>query len=345
MEIASELLATPSDHQSDDVKNVVTALGSNRLKEALDDSTKRRRQDYKATSVNLSLKHGLASGTYSKKSLIMASIIGSKSKSFMIMSIPPQGEPLIYRLVPNGSFSNLPFNNNPQNFNNQSNLEGLVSNFMASQDTRLSKFEADFKQQQSKMTNEINIFLKTINDRITGALPSDTVKNSKLNVNSTFSLLSARSYLMEDPQSSSRRGFLASANVVLDYKKAKVSVEEGVTRSIFGVKEINLSDEEIPCWTTLGKRESYTPRPSTDGIDSVLSPFKDVLVFRKMVEFLGAIPFNIKRNMWESKELIKKKIDWNKPPKEGDGAWHIRIELIDPRRRNFQKDLSINSHH
>ncbi|GJZ45612.1 hypothetical protein Tco_0593208, partial [Tanacetum coccineum] len=43
---------------------------------------------------------------------------------------------------------NRPFNNNPQNFNNQSNLKGLVSSFMASQDARLSKFEADFKQQQ-----------------------------------------------------------------------------------------------------------------------------------------------------------------------------------------------------
>ncbi|GJR21136.1 hypothetical protein Tco_0969663 [Tanacetum coccineum] len=52
--------------------------------------------------------------------------------------------------------------------------EGLVSNFMASQDARLSKFEADFKQQQSEMTNKIDIVLKAITDRIPGALPSDT---------------------------------------------------------------------------------------------------------------------------------------------------------------------------
>ncbi|GJX10209.1 hypothetical protein Tco_0200068 [Tanacetum coccineum] len=49
------------------------------------------------------------------------------------------------RFQPNGLFPNRSFNNNPQNFNNQSNLEGLVSNFMASQDAILSKFEADFK--------------------------------------------------------------------------------------------------------------------------------------------------------------------------------------------------------
>ncbi|GKB54840.1 hypothetical protein Tco_0905593 [Tanacetum coccineum] len=80
--------------------------------------------------------------------------------------------------------------------------EGLVSNFMASQDARLSKFEADFKQQQSEMTNKIDTVLKAITDRMARALPSDTVKNPKLNINSTTSVLSARSYPTEDPQCS-----------------------------------------------------------------------------------------------------------------------------------------------
>ncbi|GJT64221.1 hypothetical protein Tco_1015701 [Tanacetum coccineum] len=62
---------------------------------------------------------------------------------------------------------------------------------MASQDARLSKFEADFKQQQSVMTNKINTVLKVITDRIAGALPSNTVKNPKLN---TSLVLFARSY-------------------------------------------------------------------------------------------------------------------------------------------------------
>ncbi|GKD45782.1 hypothetical protein Tco_1270427 [Tanacetum coccineum] len=84
----------------------------------------------------------------------------------------------------------------------QNNL-GLVSNFMASQDARLSKFEADFKQQQGEMTSKIDTVLKAINDRITGALPSDTVKNPKLNVNSTSLVSSARSYPTKEPQCSS----------------------------------------------------------------------------------------------------------------------------------------------
>ncbi|GJR03344.1 hypothetical protein Tco_0526328 [Tanacetum coccineum] len=52
---------------------------------------------------------------------------------------------------------------------------GLVSNFMASQDIRLSKLEDDFKQQQSKMTNKIDTVLKAITDRMAGALPSNTL--------------------------------------------------------------------------------------------------------------------------------------------------------------------------
>ncbi|GKA88961.1 hypothetical protein Tco_0810773 [Tanacetum coccineum] len=46
---------------------------------------------------NLCQKHGLVSRTYYKKSLIMASTFGSKSKFFMTMSIPSQDEPLTNR--------------------------------------------------------------------------------------------------------------------------------------------------------------------------------------------------------------------------------------------------------
>ncbi|GJU95181.1 hypothetical protein Tco_1319937 [Tanacetum coccineum] len=72
---------------------------------------------------------------------------------------------------------------------------------MASQTLELSKFKADFKQQQNEMTNKINIVLKAITDRITDTLPSDTVKNPKL---STYLVLSTRSYPTEDTQCSTQ---------------------------------------------------------------------------------------------------------------------------------------------
>ncbi|GKE12535.1 hypothetical protein Tco_1416086 [Tanacetum coccineum] len=60
---------------------------------------------------------------------------------------------------------------------------GLVSNFMASQDARFSKFEDYFKKQQSEMNNKTDTVLNAITDRIAGALPSNMVKIPKLNIN------------------------------------------------------------------------------------------------------------------------------------------------------------------
>ncbi|GKB81999.1 hypothetical protein Tco_0948894 [Tanacetum coccineum] len=94
---------------------------------------------------------------------------------------------------------------------------GLVSNFMASQDARLSKFEANFKQQQNEMTKKINIVLKAITDRITGAQPSHTVKNLKL---SASLVLSARSYPTFDPQCSSHSS--TSINVIKAHSKEAI---------------------------------------------------------------------------------------------------------------------------
>ncbi|GJW93473.1 MAK10-like protein [Tanacetum coccineum] len=48
------------------------------------------------------------------------------------------------------------------------------------------------------------------------------------------------------------RGFLATANAVIDCKKDNIAVGEGITRSIFGVKEIDLGDEDVPYWITFG---------------------------------------------------------------------------------------------
>ncbi|GKA39775.1 MAK10-like protein [Tanacetum coccineum] len=60
------------------------------------------------------------------------------------------------------------------------------------------------------------------------------------------------------------RGFLATANAVIDYRMANIAVGERITRSVFGVKGVDLGEKEVPYWTTLGKRESYKPCPGTD---------------------------------------------------------------------------------
>ncbi|GJT73167.1 RuBisCO large subunit-binding protein subunit beta, chloroplastic [Tanacetum coccineum] len=302
-------------------------------------------------------------------------------------------------------------------------------------DARLSKFEANFKQQKSEMTNKIDTMLKAITDRIAGTLPSDTVKNPKLETQLVSLLIETKPPQPEEPEQILEDEFqdfhlnlpvlevLAHAliyNAILDkyveslelgkkgsafvqgeilakmedpelftlpcrlrdskpfdtladleacvniiplylFKKLNIGLLEE-TDHIFGladgtksypigiVKDVEVHigklkllndfyvidmkkdpetpllvgrgflatanavidcEEEPPYWTILGKRESYKPRPSSDGVgvqtpyyarkdfldchlpeewemsrDVELNPFKDTLVFRRMVEFL-----------------------------------------------------------
>nr|GEV80956.1 hypothetical protein [Tanacetum cinerariifolium] len=62
------------------------------------------------------------------------------------------------------------------------------------------------------------------------------------------------------------RGFLATVNAVINYKMAKIAIGEGITKSVFRVKGVDLDEEEAPYWTTLGKMESYKPQPRSDEI-------------------------------------------------------------------------------
>ncbi|GKD94759.1 hypothetical protein Tco_1374596 [Tanacetum coccineum] len=89
------------------------------------------------------------------------------------------------------------------------------------------------------MTNKTDTFLKAINDRMTGALPSDTVTNPKLNVNSTSLVLSARSYSqMEDPQSSSNP--FQSANAIKKCFKSRNALPQN-QQQIKTLKDLHLN--------------------------------------------------------------------------------------------------------
>ncbi|GJV35324.1 MAK10-like protein [Tanacetum coccineum] len=126
------------------------------------------------------------------------------------------------------------------------------------------------------------------------------------------------------------RGFLATANAVIDCRIAKIAVGEGITRSVFRAKRSRLRKDFLDC---------HLPEEWEITRDAELNPFKDTLVFRRMVEFLGAIPINLKSNMWESEDLIKNPINGDKPPKDVDGAWHAKIRRIDPDGEEFTKTL------
>ncbi|GKE56995.1 hypothetical protein Tco_1496180 [Tanacetum coccineum] len=234
-----------------------------------------------------------------------------------------------------------------------------------------------------------------------GLLPSDTVKNPKLNTNPT---LSARAYPTGDHQSSSNSFKLVNAiqtcfkSNTCDKKDQlqvnTLTVSENETPTLKEPKE-TLEDEftdlhlnrpvlevlaHVPMYDTLLDKylelkvglleDTNDVLGLADGTksypvgivrnvevhvgklklfedfhvweiarDAEVNPFKDVLVFRKMVEFLVAIPINLKGNMWESEDLIENPIKWNRPPKEGDGVWRIRIELIDHDGEIFDREF------
>ncbi|GJU37817.1 retrotransposon protein, putative, ty3-gypsy subclass [Tanacetum coccineum] len=62
------------------------------------------------------------------------------------------------------------------------------------------------------------------------------------------------------------RGFLATANAVINCRMAKIAVGEEITRLIFSVKGVDLGEEEAPFLTSLRKRESCKPQPSSIGV-------------------------------------------------------------------------------
>ncbi|GJR06920.1 hypothetical protein Tco_0529904 [Tanacetum coccineum] len=151
----------------------------------------------------------------------------------------------------------------------QSNIEGLVFNFMASQDARLSKFEADFKQQQSEMTNKINTVLKAITNRIAGTLPSDTVKNPKLR---THPVLSARSYPTMDPQCSTQ--IHSSINIITIHPKQQSDPHD---RTEENKEEERDSPENHP----------DSPTPPDLSVSFII---EKVLKFNSLFESLGLVP-------------------------------------------------------
>nr|GEU76243.1 MAK10-like protein [Tanacetum cinerariifolium] len=95
------------------------------------------------------------------------------------------------------------------------------------------------------------------------------------------------------------RGFLATANAVIDFKMAKIAVGEGITTSIFSVKGIDLDGigTKPPYYTRKDFIDCHLPEEWGISRDAELNPFKDTLVFRRTVEFLGAIPINLTCNL------------------------------------------------
>ncbi|GJS18572.1 retrotransposon protein, putative, ty3-gypsy subclass [Tanacetum coccineum] len=77
------------------------------------------------------------------------------------------------------------------------------------------------------------------------------------------------------------RGFLATASAIIDCKKSKIAVGEGITRSIFGVKEIGLGVWR-PYYLEKDVIDDHLPGEWEIARDAELNPFKGILVFNRI---------------------------------------------------------------
>ncbi|GJY19360.1 hypothetical protein Tco_0390851 [Tanacetum coccineum] len=200
-------------------------------------------------------------------------------------------------------------------------VSGLVSNFMASQDARLSKFKADFKQQQIEMTNKIDIVLKAITDRIAGTLPSNTVKNPKL---SNTPVLSAHSYPTEDPQCSTH--IHSSINAIIIHPKQPEESQ---------VNELDIGQEEE------GNLGNTSSNPHPDPLASIAT--EHVRKLNSMLESLGLVPQSSNKKFVCSKgddgEVMFIEIG-NGYPRKGQKSKPKRQNRARERKERERKDKS-----
>ncbi|GKD81514.1 hypothetical protein Tco_1348353 [Tanacetum coccineum] len=145
---------------------------------------------------------------------------------------------------------------------------------MASQNARLSKFGDDFKQRQGEMTNKIDTMLKATTDRIARALPSDTVKNPKLNVNSTALVLSACSYPTEDPSCSTH--IHGSINTIMIHPKQQSNSHDDKLEENEEEEKSSREDNTNPSIM----RRRLDPRENSDrGVSNFTGRIKGMHVF------------------------------------------------------------------
>ncbi|GKB95044.1 hypothetical protein Tco_0981181 [Tanacetum coccineum] len=124
--------------------------------------------------------------------------------------------------------------------------------------------EQAFVENSSSRTDEARV-LKAITDRIAGALLSDTVKNPKLNVNSTTSVLSARSYLTEDPQCSTH--IHGSINTIMIHPKQQSDSHDHKPEENEG-EEKNRDDGDVMFIEIVKKNDkSHKEEPEVGGLE------------------------------------------------------------------------------
>ncbi|GJU45380.1 hypothetical protein Tco_1202646 [Tanacetum coccineum] len=146
------------------------------------------------------------------------------------------------------------------------------------------------------MTNKIDTVLKAITDRIAGALPSDTVKNSTPIINTTTSVLSSCSYPSEDPQCLTH--IHGSINTITIHTKQQSNSHDDKPEENGG-EEKNRDDGDVMFIEIVKKNDdSCKEEPEAGGFEVEyfdIFPTRSELAYHKYLMY-GPIPSIFLRN-------------------------------------------------
>ncbi|GJS24672.1 hypothetical protein Tco_0453304 [Tanacetum coccineum] len=193
------------DLHHDSVRNPATVAGRGRLKEDLESSTWRRRQDFKATRTIDQLAGGKICDRNAKESwALLKDLALYDNESWndpRDFTKPVKAISLPQDVLSTSDRHLIELKNQVQRL-----MEALLAPM---QPTQVNKITSSCEicsgphDTQYCMENPEQAFVEYASSRIdevgAGALPSDTVKNPKLNINSTTLVLSARSYQWKTP--------------------------------------------------------------------------------------------------------------------------------------------------
>ncbi|GJX00495.1 retrovirus-related pol polyprotein from transposon TNT 1-94 [Tanacetum coccineum] len=151
------------------------------------------------------------------------------------------------------------------------------------------------------------------------------------------------------------RPFLRTCGAIIDMGRGMLCIDDGVIRHTYFPKprsksyveafEMEGEDDWLGSFK-VGRDEDgnvkYGPvAPSFIDIEddmeralameAYFNPFKNVIVFKKLVDFLGSLPVQLKNLDWGNEGYgTYKKVD-------GDGDWHARFEIVTPSGRKFNR--------
>ncbi|GJY93226.1 putative ribonuclease H-like domain-containing protein [Tanacetum coccineum] len=149
------------------------------------------------------------------------------------------------------------------------------------------------------------------------------------------------------------RPILRTCGAVIDIGRDILFIDHGVIRHTYFPKPRakayldNFAQEEADDWLScfeVGRDEDGNPKygpvaplfldikddmERALAMDAYFNPFKNIIVFKKLIDFLGSLPVQLKNTDWGNEGYgTYKKV-------EGDEAWHAKFEVTNPSGRKF----------